>query len=95
MDAVRLTALDALVRRGGPKRKASVSIAASLLDATDQLAGEAQRSAFIERALRRYLRRLIRRQRDAREIALLNANARRLNEQASSALDDQAPADDE
>lgn len=91
----RLAKLEALVRRPGPKRKASVSVSGPLLDATDQIAGEARRSAFIERALRRYLRRVLRRQRDARELALLNANAERLNAEAAAALAQQAALDDE
>lgn len=91
----QLAKLEALVRRAGPKRKASVSISGTLLDATDQLAGEARRSAFIERALRRYLRVLLRRQRNARERALLDANAERLNAEGARALADQAAPDDE
>lgn len=90
----QLIQLSALVRQRGPKRKTSVSLSGSLLDATDQIAGEARRSAFIERALRGYLKRLLRQQRNARELAVLNANADRLNAEAADASAYQAPLDD-
>ena len=87
-----LSKLEALVRGRGSKRNASVSLSGSLLDATDRIAGAAQRSAFIERALRRHLRRILRRQRDARELAILNAKAERLNAESDAVLADQAPS---
>jgi metal-responsive CopG/Arc/MetJ family transcriptional regulator len=90
-----LAKLEALVRGRGPKRNASVSLSGSLLDATDRVAGAAQRSAFIERALRRHLRRILRAQRDARELAILNAKADRLNAESDAVLADQAPLGDE
>ena len=90
-----LAKLEALVRSTGPKRNASVSLSGPLLDATDRVAGVALRSAFIERALRRHLRRILRVQRDARELAILNANAARLNAESDAAVADQAPLDDE
>lgn len=91
----QLTALEGLVRRRGRKRKASVTISDSLLQAADRLAGESQRSALLERALRRYLQAMLRRQRNGRDLAILNANADRLNAEAAEALADQAPLDGE
>lgn len=76
------------------KRKTSVSISGSLLDATDEVAGEAQRSAFIEQALRRHLRRVLRKERHEHDLAILNANAERLNAEAAEVLADQAPPDE-
>jgi hypothetical protein len=90
-----LARLETLIRRRGPKRPASVSLSGPLLEATDRVAGAAQRSAFIERAVRRQLRRFLRAQRDARELAILNANAERLNAESDAVLADQAPLDDE
>lgn len=91
----QLMRIETLVRRPGPKRKASVSVSGPLLDAADEIAGQAQRSALIERALRRYLRSYVRRQRNARELALLNANAKRLNAQAAAVLADQVSLEGE
>lgn len=83
--------LSAAVRRHTTKVKTSVSVSGALLEAADAVAGKAQRSALIERALRRYLRRIIRRKRHERELAILNANAERLNDEGAKALADQAP----
>ncbi|MSR07521.1 MAG: hypothetical protein EXR93_10720 [Gemmatimonadetes bacterium] len=85
--------LDALLRQPSKKSKASVSVSSTLLAAADAVAGTAQRSALIERALRRYLRYLVRRQRHARELAILNANAARLNAEAREAKRDQVPVE--
>ena len=95
LTVAELARLETLVRQKSPKRGASVTVSASLLDATDRLAGQAQRSAFVERALRRYLRYILRAQRDARELAIINANATRLNAESDSILADQAALGDE
>lgn len=87
-----------LVRTPTKKAKASVSVSAALLEAVDGLAGGSGRSAIFERALRHYLRRLVRRERHSRELALLNAAARSLNAESDAVLADQAtddPAADE
>jgi hypothetical protein len=91
----QLTRLGVLVQQRTPKRKASVSVSRALLEATDEIAGEAQRSAFIERALRRYLRHLLRQQRNARDRVILDANAERLNAEAAESAAYQAPLDDD
>jgi len=88
--APRIARVSELMARPGNKARASVTIARGLLDAADALAGEAGRSALIERALRLYLRHLMRRARHERELALLETHAARLNTAAARALADQA-----
>ncbi|MBI4503566.1 MAG: hypothetical protein HY700_20690 [Gemmatimonadetes bacterium] len=91
----RLTRVSELIASSGTKARASVTISRGLLAAADHVAGEAGRSALIERALRSYLRRLVRRARNERERALLDAHAVRLNAAAARALADQAEPDAE
>jgi hypothetical protein len=86
--------LGAAVRRRAKKVKTSVSVSAALLEVADAVAGKARRSALIERALRHYLLRILRRERHERELAILNGNAERLNAEGSRALADQAPLEE-
>jgi hypothetical protein len=74
---------------GGMKVKTSVTLSVELLHAID--AQEGQRSAFIEAAAWAYLRVRQRECRDARDLAIINANAERLNAEALDALDYQTP----
>ncbi len=90
----RITRVRELIRSPGRKAKASVTIARGLLDAADDVAGEAGRSALVERAVRHYLRHLVRRARHERELALLNAHAAQLNREAGRALADQVELED-
>lgn len=92
--AGRVTRVSELIRSPGRKAKASVTISRGLLDAADALAGAAGRSALVERAVRLYLHRLVRRARRERELALLNAHASRLNAAAERALADQGDLED-
>jgi metal-responsive CopG/Arc/MetJ family transcriptional regulator len=85
----RITRVNELIRSPGKKAKASVTIARGLLDAADDIAGQTGRSALVERAVRHYLRRLVRRARHERELALLNAHAAQFNREAGRALADQ------
>lgn len=74
------------------KVKTSVTLSEELLGAIDAQAGQGnRRSAFIEAAAWSYLRALERERRDARDLAIINANAERLNKEALEALDYQAP----
>lgn len=88
--APRVARVSELMARPGAKAKASVTIARGLLDAADAIAGPAGRSALIERAVRLYLRHLVRNARRERELALLDTHAARLNAAALRALADQA-----
>lgn len=89
-----LLRLEALLQRRTNKARASVSVAESLLDAADHIAGPAGRSALIETALRGYLRRYVRHYRRLRELAILNAHADELNAASGDALADQIAADE-
>jgi len=64
--------------------KTSVSLPAELLESIDQV--EPNRSAFIERASKAYLARLEKARRDQKDLALINANAERLNQEAEDVL---------
>jgi metal-responsive CopG/Arc/MetJ family transcriptional regulator len=65
--------------------KTSVTLPAELLKSIDR--AESNRSAFIERAARAYLEGIEKAERDARDVALINANADRLNAEAMEVLD--------
>jgi metal-responsive CopG/Arc/MetJ family transcriptional regulator len=74
------------------KEKTSITLSKDLLATVDRLAGSKQsRSAFIERVLRRYLRQRKRAALQARDLALLNRAADRLNSEAAEVLEYQAP----
>lgn len=74
------------------KVKTSVTLSEELLGAIDAQTGQgSRRSAFIEAATWSYLRALERERRDARDLAIINANAECLNKEALDALDYQAP----
>jgi len=65
------------------KEKTSVTISGSLLRAVELVAGDAPRSAVFERALREYLRSEIHALRDAHDLKIINANAKRINRESA------------
>ena len=74
------------------KVKTSVTLSDSLLAEIDRHAGKgANRSEFIETAVRRYLAALVRRQEHLRDLAIINRRAARLNSEARDVLDYQIP----
>lgn len=75
----QLAALSALLAAPAGKAKASITLSGNLLKVIDALAGPAQRSAWIERAVQSYAARQLREQRRERELALLNKHADALN----------------
>ena len=77
------------------KEKTSVTLSKEVLSGIDRLAGPKQsRSAFIESVLAEHLRARARAERDARDVAIINRNAKRLNRDAEDALEYQAPLGD-
>ena len=77
------------------KEKTSVTLSKEVLRGIDRLAGPKQsRSAFIESVLAEHLRARARAERDARDIAIINRNAERLNREALDVLEYQAPLGD-
>ncbi len=77
------------------KEKTSITLSREVLTGIDRLAGSKQsRSAFIENVLQQHLRQRARAQRNARDVAIINRNAEKLNRDALDGLDDQAPLGD-
>ena len=73
------------------KEKTSITLSKEVLTGIDRIAGSKRsRSAFIEDVLREHLRERARVRRDAREIAIINRNAERLNRDAEDGLEYQA-----
>lgn len=69
------------------KVKTSITLSEDVLQAVDDLSGQAQnRSEFIEAALRVYIADKRRQARDARDLAILNGRADALNEEALDVL---------
>lgn len=74
------------------KVKTSVTLSDTVLVAIDRHAGkDANRSEFIENAVRSYIASRIRDQQNARDLAILNRRAARLNREAEDVLDYQVP----
>ena len=70
------------------KVKTSITLSSDVIKAIGRMAGtHASRSEVIEEAIRFYIAQKIREQRNVRDLEILNAHARRLNQQAASVLD--------
>ena len=65
--------------------KTSITLPRELLGRLDRV--DSNRSALLERAAEAYLRDLARKDRDRRDIAIIDKNAARLNREASDVLD--------
>jgi len=77
------------------KEKTSITLSREVLSGIDRIAGSKRsRSAFIEAVLAHYLRERTRAERGARDLAIINRNAERLNRDALDGLDHQAPLGD-
>jgi metal-responsive CopG/Arc/MetJ family transcriptional regulator len=77
------------------KEKTSITLSREVLAGIDRIAGSKQsRSAFIEAVLRERFQQDARARRDARDVAIINRNAARLNRDAEEGLEDQAPLGD-
>lgn len=69
------------------KIKTSVTLSETLLDQIDRHAGKrANRSEFIETAVRSYLLALVRKQENLRDLRIINRRAGRLNREAKDVL---------
>lgn len=75
------------------KVKTSITLSEDLLDAIDKRAGQQRktRSDFIEVALWAFIRELVRNERNARDLDIINRHADFLNREASDVLEYQAP----
>ena len=73
--------------KGSMKVKTSITLSEDLLYTIDQILGESKnRSAFIELALRDYLRNRSKMLRDDNDLEILNRNSKRLNREAGDVL---------
>jgi len=73
---------------GGMKIKTSITLSDTLLAAIDRRAGKyANRSEFIETAVRAYIAALLRKQQNLRDLTIINRRAARLNREANDVLD--------
>jgi len=69
------------------KVKTSITLSEDLLDAIDKRAGQFKnRSDFIEAALRAYIAQIVREEQNAKDLAILNRQADRLNQEAADVL---------
>lgn len=69
------------------KAKTSVSLSGELLRAADAVAGKAQRSALVERAVRAYLRSMLRKARHQHDLHVINESAEITNRESEGLLD--------
>lgn len=76
-----------MLSRREKKAKTSVSLSGELLRAADAVAGKAQRSALVERAVRAYLRSMLRRARHRHDLHAINASAEITNRESDGLLD--------
>lgn len=86
----RAEELKRLLQKRQKKAKASVTLSNELIEAADVIAGKAQRSAFVERAVRRYLKVLLRRVRYRHDLKAINAKAEVTNRESDDLLHLQA-----
>lgn len=90
LSANQLAALSALIATPATKAKASITLSGNLLKVIDSLAGAAQRSAWIERAVQSYATRQLKERRRERELVLLNRHADALNAEGDDSATYQA-----
>ena len=86
LSAKRVSEVQRLLYQPEKKAKTSVSLSGELLRATDAIAGPDQRSAFVERALRHYLKALLRRAQREHDLAAINAHAAATNRESDQLL---------
>ncbi|KAF0138408.1 MAG: hypothetical protein FD122_3800 [Stygiobacter sp.] len=69
------------------KIKTSITISEEILGSVDKYTGEKRnRSEFIEKAIRSYINQLIKEEKNAKDLEILNNNAERLNQEAEEVL---------
>jgi metal-responsive CopG/Arc/MetJ family transcriptional regulator len=72
------------------KIKTSLSLSEDLITRIDELSGRKNRSKFVEKALLDYLERQMLKERDRRDLAIINKKAGKLNQEAEDVLSYQA-----
>jgi metal-responsive CopG/Arc/MetJ family transcriptional regulator len=72
---------------GSMKSKTSITLSSSLLAEVDRIGGKnGNRSELIEKAVREYIDKLARAERDRRDLEILNRTAKRMERDARDAL---------
>jgi len=67
--------------------KISITLSSDLLDAVDKRSSQLKnRSNFIEAAIRAYIAKIVLDEQNARDLAIINREAKRLNKQAADVL---------
>jgi len=79
--------LNRLLGKRKKKEKTSVSLSGEIIRAADLVAGKAQRSAFVEKAVRAYLRRMLRRAHNERDLNAIDSRAEITNRESDELLD--------
>lgn len=70
------------------KVKTSITLPEDLLDAIDERSGQFKnRSDFVEAAIRAYIEHMIREEQNAKDLAIINRQADRLNKEAIDVLE--------
>jgi metal-responsive CopG/Arc/MetJ family transcriptional regulator len=69
------------------KVKTSITLSEDLIESIDRQSGpQTNRSEFIEKALRSYIDQIVRDQKNARDLEIINRNADQLNDEATDVL---------
>ena len=69
------------------KVKTSITLSEDLLEAIDQRSAQFKnRSDFIESAIRAFIAQMIREEQNAKDLAIINRQAKRLNQEAADVL---------
>ncbi len=79
-----------LLQGGARKEKVSVSLSGGVTRAIDELADAEGRSAFVERALRVYIRSLVRRAQNKRDREAIDLRSKATNHESDRTLELQA-----
>jgi metal-responsive CopG/Arc/MetJ family transcriptional regulator len=82
----RVAEIRRVLRTARKKAKVSLSLSAELIEAADLMAGKAQRSALVERAVRAYLKQAIRKARNQHDLTLIDARASVTNRESDQVL---------
>ncbi len=90
LSATRAAELQRQLKTREKKLKASITLSGELLRVVDALAGKSQRSALVEKAVRRYLRQVTRQMRNEHDRRLIDAGADVTNRESDGLIDLQA-----
>lgn len=90
LSATRAAELQRQLKTREKKQKASITLSGELLRVADALTGKSQRSALIEKAVRRYLKQVTRQMRNEHDRRLIDAGAEQTNRESDGLIELQA-----